>query len=265
MLFLDEVDALDLNTQSVLLHAIETGRFYPLGSDHEVSSRFQVIAGANRDLRDLCARGRFRPDLLARLNMWSFRLPALRERREDIAANLAFELERSERDLGTRVGFNADAREMFLKFAADPATLWPGNFRDFSGSVRRLCTLSPSGRITRTMVSEEIQTLQRDWSASRTDADFKLVSDVLGAGADEVDPFDLVPARPGLAHLSELGQPERGGPRALCRVPGPAHNPQRCRPPAEIPAPLRSRLGRSPLTCAQRQLDRERGPPWPAP
>jgi transcriptional regulatory protein RtcR len=190
VLFLDEVDELGKNEQAILLHAIETGRFYPLGSDHEVSSRFQIIAGANRDLRTLTAEGSFRPDLLARLNMWSFRLPALRERREDIEPNLLFELARSERILGTQVGFNADARESYLRFAMNPSTPWPGNFRDFSGSVRRLCTLAPRGRITRSMVDEEIQSLQSDWSASNADADIQLVADVLGNRAGEIDPFD---------------------------------------------------------------------------
>ncbi|MGJ8584302.1 MAG: RNA repair transcriptional activator RtcR [Marinosulfonomonas sp.] len=192
VLFLDEVDELGLNAQSILLHAIETGRFYPLGSDHEVSSRFHVIAGANRDLRGLAAEGRFRPDLLARLNMWSFRLPALRDRREDIEVNLAYELSRSERVLGQQVGFNADARARYLRFARDPATMWPGNFRDFSGSVRRLCTLAPRGRITRAMVEAEIKTLQLDWGASQSDADMRLVADLLGERSAEIDPFDIV-------------------------------------------------------------------------
>lgn len=192
ILFLDEVDELGLNEQSVLLHAIEAGRFYPLGSDHEVTSRFQIIAGANRDLRALTAEGMFRPDLLARLNMWSFRLPPLRDRREDIEANLVFELARSERELGIQVGFNSDAREQYLRFASDPATAWPGNFRDFGGSVRRLCTLAPRGRITRAMVTEEISTLQRDWSSATSVADFQLVAEVLGDRANDLDPFDLV-------------------------------------------------------------------------
>jgi transcriptional regulatory protein RtcR len=192
ILFLDEVDELGLNEQSVILHAIENGRFYPLGSDHEVTSRFQVIAGANRDLRTLCAEGKFRPDLLARLNMWSFTLPPLRERREDIEANLVFELARSERELGLQVGFNTDALERFLRFSKNPATRWPGNFRDFSGSVRRLCTLAPRGRITRAMVDDEIETLKRDWISAESGDDFRLVEQVAGEGALKIDPFDLV-------------------------------------------------------------------------
>lgn len=197
VLFLDELDELGLNEQSILLHAIETGRFYPLGSDTEVSSRFQIIAGANRDLRALSAEGRFRPDLLARLNMWRFRLPALRDRPEDIEPNLVFELIRAERDLGIRVGFNTDARERYLRFARDPATPWPGNFRDFGGSVRRMCVLAPRGRITAAMVEDEIATLRADWFSAQSDDDWSLVRDVLGEAAQELDPFDLVQ----LAHV----------------------------------------------------------------
>ena len=193
VLFLDEIDELGPREQSILLHAIETGSFYPLGSDHEITSRFHIIAGANRDLRALTAEGRFRPDLLARLNMWSFTLPPLRARREDIEANLAHELARAERQLGTRVGFNIEAREAYLRFATSPATGWPGNFRDFSGSVRRLCTLAPRGRITRAMVDEEIDTLTRDWTTASADDDHRLLSEVLGPeAARDIDPFDKV-------------------------------------------------------------------------
>lgn len=190
VLFLDEVDELGWREQSLLLHAIETGRFYPLGSDHEVSSRFQVIAGANRDLTALVAEGRFRPDLLARLNLWRFTLPPLRDRREDVEANLYFELARAERSLGVQVGFNADAKEAFLRFARDPATRWPGNFRDFGGVVQRLCTLSPRGRITRAMVEAEVESLRRTWGRQATDEDARLLRAVLGEA--EIDPFDAV-------------------------------------------------------------------------
>ncbi|CUH80728.1 RNA repair transcriptional activator RtcR [Tropicibacter naphthalenivorans] len=191
-LFLDEIDALGMNEQAVLLHAIETGRFYPVGSDYEVSSRFHVIAGAGVDLRTRAAEGRFRPDLLARLTMWCFTLPPLRARPEDVEPNLMFELARAERELGVQTGFNSDARDHYLRFARDPATAWPGNFRDFSGSVRRLCTLAPRGRITRAMVDQEIAALQADWAQASRDDDTRLLSDLLGAAAQDIDPFDQV-------------------------------------------------------------------------
>ncbi len=124
--------------------------------------------------------------------MWRFKLPALRDRREDVEVNLLYELVRAERELGTQVGFNVEAREKYLRFAMDPATHWPGNFRDFSGSVRRLCTLAPRGRITRAMVDEEMQNLQADWRNSTADPDFQLVKDVMGEAVRDVDPFDMV-------------------------------------------------------------------------
>lgn len=197
VLFLDEIDSLSWDIQTIILHAIETGRYYPVGSDTEVSSRFQLVAGANRDLRQMTAEGHFRPDLLARINMWSFRMPALRDRREDIEVNLTHELARVERELGTQVGFNADALRAYLRFAANPATLWPGNFRDFGASVRRLATLAPRGRVTLSMVSEEIEMLKRDWAQANSNEDLRLLRDVLGDVAGEIDPFDTVQ----LAHV----------------------------------------------------------------
>ncbi|RLJ41334.1 transcriptional regulatory protein RtcR [Litoreibacter meonggei] len=188
VLFLDEIDELGLEEQALLLHAIEAGRYYPLGSDSEVTSRFQVIAGATNDLTALAAAGKFRLDLLSRLNLWTFRLPALRDRPEDLDANLRYELTRAEKALGIRVGFNADASDAWLRFAKAPTTLWPGNFRDFSGAILRLCTLAPRGRITRAQVDEEISTLQRRWRAADSDADGKVIANFVDV---TLDPFDI--------------------------------------------------------------------------
>ncbi|MEP4194063.1 MAG: RNA repair transcriptional activator RtcR [Aliishimia sp.] len=191
VLFLDEIDELDLAEQALLLHAIEAGRYYPLGSDSEVTSRFQVIAGASQDLANLAAEGKFRLDLLSRLNLWTFRLPALRDRPEDFEANLQFELMRAEKELGTRVGFNADAAELWLRFSKASSTHWPGNFRDFSGAVLRLCTLAPRGRITRAQVEEEISALQLHWRVSDNDADGRLVADFVDTPLDSFDVAQL--------------------------------------------------------------------------
>lgn len=76
----------------MLLKAIEEKRFYPVGSDSEVSSSFQLIAGTNRDLRHEVRAGRFREDLFARINIWHYRLPSLCERREDIEPNIVHQL-----------------------------------------------------------------------------------------------------------------------------------------------------------------------------
>jgi len=191
VLFLDEVDALDLDAQAILLNALETGRFRPVGSDHEATSRFQVIAGAGADLAARVRAGAFRADLHARLDLWTFTLPPLRERRADIAPNIAFELARMERLLGAKIGFNADAMAAYGAFAEGPEASWPGNFRDLASSVQRMSTLAPRGRITLAMVQEETQALADRWATRVVDADADLVREALGSDAAPLDLFDV--------------------------------------------------------------------------
>lgn len=191
VLFLDEIDQLGLDEQAIILHAVETGAFYPLGSDHEITVRFQLLAGANRDLSALTAQGAFRSDLFARLNLWTIQLPLLKDRREDLQANIEYELNRAERTLGTRVGFNKDAADTYLRFAKNPATQWPGNFRDLSASIQRLCTLASRGRITVAKVEEEISVLQKQWDDTSLNPDSQLLIAHLGQKARQVDPFDV--------------------------------------------------------------------------
>ena len=176
----------------MILHVVETRRFMAVGSDQESSSRFHLIASANGDLPRAVAEGRFRPDLYARLNQWAFRLPPLRERREDIEPNILHELVRAERLLGVRVGFNADAASRYLRFAQDPGTVWTGNFRDLGASVLRLCTLAPRARITLAMVEDEIVTLQAQWAGLDRDADGELLAELLSPRAEALDEFDSI-------------------------------------------------------------------------
>ena len=193
VLFLDEIDELGLDEQAMILHAIETGKYFPLGSDYEVTSRFHLIAGATRNLAEMVAVGTFRADLFARLNLWTFTLPALRDRPEDIAPNIGFELDRVEKVLGNRVTFSLDAQAAYQKFATDPGTLWPGNFRDLSSSVQRMCTLAPRGRITLAMVQGEISTIKGSWADASADPDLQLIVGCLGADmANNIDEFDRV-------------------------------------------------------------------------
>jgi len=78
VLFLDEVGELGLDEQAMLLRALEEKTFLPLGSDDEAHSDFQLIAGTNRDLLAAVRERKFREDLLARINLWTFSLPGLR-------------------------------------------------------------------------------------------------------------------------------------------------------------------------------------------
>ena len=187
LLFLDEIGELGLDEQAMLLKAIEEKRFFPLGGDKEAASDFQLIAGTHRDLRQWVQEGRFREDLFARINLWSFDLPSLAQRPEDIEPNLDFELERFAKEHGQQVRFNLEARRRYLVFASSPDAHWRGNFRELGASLTRMATLADAGRITEALVEEELARLRRSWGHS-TDQD--AAARALGSEADALDLFD---------------------------------------------------------------------------
>jgi transcriptional regulatory protein RtcR len=170
VLFLDEIGEMGVDEQTMLLRALEEKLFFPLGGDREVRSDFQLIAGTNRDLSLMVRDGGFREDLLARINLWTFRLPGLRERAEDIEPNLEYELSEYARRNGSLVTFSREARARFLKFAVSPDARWQGNFRDLNGAITRMATLAPGGRISTQVVEEEIERLSSTWRPSRAHA-----------------------------------------------------------------------------------------------
>ena len=205
VLFLDEIGELGLDEQAMLLRALESRTFLPVGADDEHQSDFQLIAGTNQSLRQGVARGRFREDLLARINLWTFSLPGLVERREDIAPNLDYELERFAETEGRQVRFNQEARRRFLDFALSPRATWRGNFRDLNAAVVRMSTLSPAGRITSEAVDEERDRLRDAWAPAE-EASARATSQTLLARffsdeqLTEIDLFDQLQ----LAQVLEL-------------------------------------------------------------
>src|SRR5438445_4252796 len=168
--FLAEIGELGIDEQAMLLRPLEEKTFLPLGSDREAHSDFQLIAGTNQVLFAAVREGRFREDLLARINLWTFSLPGLRSRPEDIEPNLQFELEQFETRTSHHVTFNKEARERFLQFALAPASPWSRNFRDLNAAVVRMATLAQGGRISTGIVEEEIERLDTSWAALEAEA-----------------------------------------------------------------------------------------------
>lgn len=190
LIFLDEIGELGADEQAMLLRAIEDKRFLPMGSDTEVKSNFQLIAGTNRDLKKDIEQGRFREDLFARINLWRFRLPDLRERQEDIEPNLDYELMKFSTKTGKKVRFTQEALDRFLKFALEPSSVWKENFRDLNAAVTRMGTFADSGRIPVEVVDEEITRLKDGWRSEDTGPLAQVVRH-LGDRAKDFDPFDL--------------------------------------------------------------------------
>ena len=198
LLFLDEIGELGADEQAMLLRALEEKRFLPVGADQEAASDFQLIAGTNCDLSGAVAKGEFREDLLARINLWTFELPGLAQRSEDIAPNLDHELESAARRLGKRVGMAKDVRATFLGFARSGEAKWSANFRDLNAAVTRMATLAPGGRITREVLDGELVRLRAGWAKGAAGSvegdrseDAVLLVETLGEdGASALDLFD---------------------------------------------------------------------------
>ncbi|MDQ1816684.1 RNA repair transcriptional activator RtcR [Massilia sp. CCM 9210] len=197
LLFLDEIGELGPDEQAMLLKAIEEKRFHPVGSDSEVQSDFQLIAGTNRDLASDVVAGRFREDLYARINLWTYALPGLVDRPEDIEPNLVYQLNQFSQEYGQMVRFNKEARERYMRFAMSPEAVWAGNFRDLSASVTRMATLAEAGGISESIVSAEVARLQKLWhhytrAPSAAEVDLaELMGDEAAAGLDLFDAMQL--------------------------------------------------------------------------
>jgi transcriptional regulatory protein RtcR len=189
MLFLDEIGELGSDEQAMLLRAIEEKLFFPMGADKEASSNFQLICGTNRDLQQEAREGRFRQDLLERINLWTFCFPGLRDRPEDIAPNIQYELDQFTRKRGKVIRFSKEAREDFLAFARSGEATWTANFRDLNNAITRMATLASGCRITRQTVADEIARLRRKWAPGKARPEEDLLNDVLGA--DKVATLDL--------------------------------------------------------------------------
>lgn len=192
VLFLDEIGELGIEEQAMLLHAIENKTFHPVGSDVAVASDFQLIAGTNRDLKQEIEKGNFREDLLARINLWTYQLPALKDRKEDIPVNIDYEVDLFAKKSGRRVQFNKEAKGVFVDFAISRKALWCGNFRDLSSAITRLCTLADSSRISVDDVREEIERLMYAWSSkSGQSVSMNLVKYLNPSELESIDKFDL--------------------------------------------------------------------------
>jgi DNA-binding NtrC family response regulator len=141
-LFLDEIANVPLNLQPKLLRVLETGEFERVGSSRTRRADVRVLSATNSDLRQEVAAGRFRQDLLFRLNTIEIRVPPLRERREDIPL-LAhhFLKQHARRYRKTITGFEAAALRALTEHA------WPGNVRELDHVVERAVLMAVGGSI----------------------------------------------------------------------------------------------------------------------
>jgi DNA-binding NtrC family response regulator len=138
-LFLDEIANMPMGQQAKLLRVLQTGEFHPVGSSKVRRADVRVLSATNVDVPKECAEGRFREDLLYRLNTVEIRLPALRERREDIPKLAAYFLRRkSQKYPRAPKTFAPDAMQALLEHT------WPGNVRELEHVIERAALLAQS-------------------------------------------------------------------------------------------------------------------------
>jgi two-component system response regulator HydG len=134
--FLDEIGELSLDLQAKLLRALQEREVRPVGATHRIPIKARIVAATNRDLAAMVERGAFRKDLYYRLNVVTLRLPALRDRREDIPLLAAHFLDRISRDHGAKFMLSDEALRTMMRYD------WPGNVRELEHAVERACALS---------------------------------------------------------------------------------------------------------------------------
>jgi len=135
-LFLDEVGDLGAEAQAKLLRVLETGVIERLGGEKPITVDVRVIAATNKRLAKAAQEGRFREDLLFRLDVLPIHIPPLRERTDDIAPLVQHFVARQEARLGRPVRYDAGAIPLLMGYS------WPGNVRELANIVERLAILA---------------------------------------------------------------------------------------------------------------------------
>jgi DNA-binding NtrC family response regulator len=141
--FLDEVAELPLSTQVRLLRVLETGEFIRVGSSKVQKTNVRVIAASNVDVAGAIDKGRFREDLFYRLNTVPIKMPALRERGEDIFLLFRkFAVDFAEKYRMPAIRLDSDARKMLLTYS------WPGNVRQLKNITEQISIIENDREVT---------------------------------------------------------------------------------------------------------------------
>jgi DNA-binding NtrC family response regulator len=149
-IFLDEVGELPVDLQAKLLRAIQEKEIRPVGSTRRVPINIRILAATNRDLEQAVMQGAFRRDLYFRLNVLSLRIPALRERRQDIPLLIGHFMERMARNSGQEKVLSDEAMKAMLAYD------WPGNVRELENCLERTSAFTSGPLIHTTDLPREI-------------------------------------------------------------------------------------------------------------
>lgn len=151
-LFLDEIGNLSYEVQIQLLRALQERCIRPIGSNKEIKVDVRLVSATNENLQQAIAKGTFREDLYHRINEFTLRMPALRERQEDILLFANFFLDQANKELDRQlIGFDAAASRALQAYS------WPGNLRQLKNIVKRATLLAQGSFITLNELGNELQ------------------------------------------------------------------------------------------------------------
>jgi transcriptional regulatory protein RtcR len=165
MLFLDDIDNLEANAQRILLRVLETGWFRQTGYDPEIKSTFHLVCATGKKIEHLRSWGQFNESLLSQIGLWTFTLPPLKDRTQDILPNILYELGEYIKKTGQKFEFSDEALKLYLDFAQSPESTWKGNFRTLCQSIKRMCFNTHGNSITADIVQNEIAQLIAYWDS----------------------------------------------------------------------------------------------------
>jgi formate hydrogenlyase transcriptional activator len=162
-LFLDEIGEIPLELQPKLLRVLQDYEFERLGGTRTIKVDTRLIAATNRDLPRAVEEKQFRSDLFYRLHVFPLRLPALRERREDIPLLVRYFVDRCALRMGKKIEFIPDeAIEVMLKWT------WPGNIRELENFIERSVILSEGNRLRPPLAELQLETSRLEDGADDT-------------------------------------------------------------------------------------------------
>ena len=153
--FFDEIGALPFDVQGRLLRAMQDREFFPDGAEQAIPLRARILAGTSQDVRRMAELGTLRRDLYMRLNVVNLRMPALRERRSDIALLTEWFLAKLRLDKGTTFVLSRDAMQLLEAYE------WPGNTGELEMTLTRATELASAPLLQASDLTTQLENFRR--------------------------------------------------------------------------------------------------------
>ena len=185
-LFLDELNAMPLEMQSKLLRFLQEKTYWPLGGNKEQHADVRIVAAMNESPADLLKTGKMRSDLFYRLNVGLIKLPALRERQEDIPVLARYFIDKHKTDVSVVItGISEHALQQLM------SAPWPGNVRMLENAIVRSMVLqNEPGELQQIILDEELFDLHSAYPQDEAKLEKPTTSEITGNLTEQVENYE---------------------------------------------------------------------------